>query len=198
MALVHMPEVFEQWMAWGPCSLETRIKRVGINFGAPGDRMSATGTLWLDYPSVGGPSPEVQVAVVPETAVFTYHHSAWIEESATLPWVAASCIEGATDLRLRLLPDAPSERAEPEPVRYSVRLHFAEFADVKPGQRVFSVALQGKVVLEALDILKESGGVRRALVKEFGDVAIGDVLSVSLRPRVGKPVLCGVEVIAAD
>ena len=33
----------------------------GINFGAPGDRKTDDGTLWLDWPSVGGPSPEISV-----------------------------------------------------------------------------------------------------------------------------------------
>ena len=36
------------------------IVRLGLNLGAPGDRQDAEGTLWLDYPSVGGPSPDVR------------------------------------------------------------------------------------------------------------------------------------------
>ena len=35
--------------------------RVGLNFGAPGDRVSDEGTLWLDQPDVGGPSQQVAV-----------------------------------------------------------------------------------------------------------------------------------------
>ena len=30
------------------------VRRVGINFGAPGNRKADDGTLWLEYPSVGG------------------------------------------------------------------------------------------------------------------------------------------------
>ena len=32
-----------------------------MNFGAPGDRRSPDGTLWLEYPSVGGKSPDVPI-----------------------------------------------------------------------------------------------------------------------------------------
>ena len=40
------------------------IRRVGINLGAQADRMSPDGgTLWLNYPDIGGPSPEVEVTV---------------------------------------------------------------------------------------------------------------------------------------
>ena len=35
------------------------VKQIGINFGAPGDRMADNNTLWLDYPSVGGNSPDI-------------------------------------------------------------------------------------------------------------------------------------------
>ena len=58
LAMVAMPETHEQWACWGP-GQPKQIQRVGINFGAPGDRMTREGTLWLDFPSVGGPSPEL-------------------------------------------------------------------------------------------------------------------------------------------
>ena len=49
------------------------IQRIGLNLGAPGDRMTEAGTLWLDYPVVGGPSPSSATSmagpVSPLTAV---------------------------------------------------------------------------------------------------------------------------------
>ncbi len=46
-----------------------------------------------------------------------------------------------------------------EPRKFIVRLHFAELEDVAPGERVFDVLVQGKTVVENLDVVKEAGGV---------------------------------------
>ncbi|MFC1717422.1 PQQ-binding-like beta-propeller repeat protein [Candidatus Poribacteria bacterium] len=46
------------------------IRFVGINLGAPGDRKADDGTLWLEYPVVGGPSPEVPVTIDSDKLLF--------------------------------------------------------------------------------------------------------------------------------
>ena len=55
LAMIHDPSA-EMWtfndLPWDG----KPVRRVGINFGAPGDRRADDGTLWLDWPSVGGPS----------------------------------------------------------------------------------------------------------------------------------------------
>ncbi|MEO6789217.1 MAG: PQQ-binding-like beta-propeller repeat protein, partial [Chthoniobacteraceae bacterium] len=66
LALVHMPEI-ELW-TYSQFGLDgedgERIQRVGINFGAPGDRRAPDGTLWLEYPSTdGGISPGLSVEI---------------------------------------------------------------------------------------------------------------------------------------
>jgi len=91
--------------------------------------------------------------------------------------------------------DRPAERS------FTVRLHFAEIDDVKAGQRVFDVALQGKTVLTDFDVLKQAGGRNVALVKAFRGVKASDQvlieLSASDRRTDGKPapVVNAVEVI---
>ena len=69
-----MPQTFEQWTAWGKRPVGP-IVRIGLNLGAPGDRMTHKGTLFLDVPSVGGPSPEIVVETEPKTPDMFYHHS---------------------------------------------------------------------------------------------------------------------------
>jgi len=53
LALIHMPEVgywtFDYYLK---PSEPTPVKQVGINFGAPGNRYTENGTLWLEFPSV--------------------------------------------------------------------------------------------------------------------------------------------------
>jgi hypothetical protein len=68
------------------------------------------------------------------------------------------------------------------PREFTLRLHFAELDDAKPGQRVFDVKVQGRTVLDALDVAREAG-VGTALVKEFQHVAAGEAMTVEFVPR---------------
>ncbi len=100
LALVAMPPEFEQWSAWGDVAVAAPVRRVGINLGAPGDRVADNGTLWLDWPSAGGPSPTVPVQVQPEDAEAFYRHATWIRGGQGAPWVSASGIKGLKRLRI--------------------------------------------------------------------------------------------------
>lgn len=190
LALTHLPEA-EMW-SYSPITLkpkEERVARVGINFGAPGDRMASNGTLWLDYPNVGGSSPSVSIKIKAEQARYFRNHSSFLRGKSQR-WVAASGVEGLTSVTVDL------DQAKKSARKYTVRLHFSEPDDVKPGQRVFDVALQGKPVLKNLDVAGESGGRNRAVVKEFRGINSNQALEIALIPRVGKPLLCGVEIVA--
>ena len=69
------------------------VRRLGINLGAPGDRKADDGTLWLEYPSVGGPSPgRRRHAPAPKPRVVPPPHLAGRRRHAT--WVAASGAKG--------------------------------------------------------------------------------------------------------
>jgi hypothetical protein len=86
----------------------------------------------------------------------------------------------------------------------SVRLHFAELEDAKPGERVFDVKLQDKVVLESFDIAAAAGGKYRAVVRQFDTIVATRAVTVELLPTSAKtasltaPTLCGIEILAAD
>ncbi len=192
LALVHMPEA-EMWTFQGSRSVNGPIRRLGVNLGAPGDRKAVDGTLWLEYPSVGGPSPAVPIRHEGEVTWFR-HHSSRVEKG-DLPWVEASGAKGLRSLTIALDRPASRERV------YTVRLHFLEpETGVGPGRRVFDVALQGKAVLRNLDVVREAGGTNRAIVKEFHGVRVAGDLTVTLTPAASaslrEPILCGVEVVA--
>ena len=188
VAFVHDPTV-ETWsfshLTWDG----ERVTRVGINFGAPGDRMSESGTLWLDYPSVGGPSPDIPVEVQGDTPAYFRRHASSIRGSK-LPWVAASGLEGSTEIAISVAKNKDTTQ------RYTVRLYFAEKAGVGHDQRVFSVKIQGREVIRDLDVAKASGGTTQAIVREFKNIQIGDILTVSLTPKTGTPLICGIELVA--
>jgi hypothetical protein len=179
----------EEWTFYGKTKLEKVVQRVGINFGAPGDRRSPTGTLWLEFPSVGGASPAVPVVVTGSKVEYFRRHQSSV--TGELPWVASSGVRGVEAVSIKLLP------AEMEDRDYTVRLHFAEPDDLKPGDRVFDVTVQGRRVLDDFDIVRETGGPRKAVVKEVHGVRVNDELRLSFRPTGTRPaILCGVEVVA--
>jgi hypothetical protein len=183
----------ETWTSFGSQSTKAPVRRVGINLGAPGDRKADDGTLWLEYPSVGGSSPEVKITMTPEKPEWFRRHSSQIEGSG-LSWVAASGAKGVISLRIEL---SPSDR---ESRRYTVRLHFTEPDDARPGERVFQVKLQGASAIESLDVVAEAGGRSRSLVKEISGVEVSRDLLIELAPHPAAmrqaAVLCGVEVVA--
>ena len=195
LALVHDPDA-EMWtfndFPWDG----KPVRRVGLNFGAPGDRRADDGTLWLDYPSRGGPSPDLPVAIQPADVRYFCHHSSRIQRgriAAGLRWVAASGVEGAGRVSVTLA------KGQLRPRFYLVRLHFAEVQQARPGERVFSISLQDREVLPRLDIVQEAGAPWTALVKEFRGIQVTDKLTLTLSSQPGSslpPVLCGLEIRA--
>lgn len=190
LALVHNPAIetwtFNDWQAG-----EDRVRRVGINLGAPGDRRDGE-TLWLEYPVVGGPSPELPIEAAPENVTWFRRHSARMQGGG-LEWVAASGGKGLARLSVTLCKNAKDEAP------YTVRLYFAEPDAIEPGARVFDVSVQGALVLDDFDIVRDAGGPMRTLTREFPGVRVRDALTLTFEPKSGcrfpEPVLCGVEAI---
>jgi hypothetical protein len=107
-----------------------------------------------------------------------------------MPWVFASGYAHTKPLVFRLRDDGLP------PATYTVRLYFAEpEEEFGPGERVFSVLLQGQRVLEDLDIVRATGRPRHALVREVRRVNVDRDLRIELMPSAASPVktpiLCG-------
>lgn len=180
LALIHMPAA----EMWTYTATETP-GRLGINFGAPGDRVSASGTLWTEFPLAG--SPAVKREVKAEGQPFRHHSALFAGKGET--WVGASGVEDVKAITV----------TSPTKGLHTVRLYFAEpGADAKPGDRVFSVTLGKKQVLSDLDVLGEAGGPRKLVVKEFKGVPIDAALELSFAAAKGKPLICGVEILQEE
>jgi len=193
LALIHMPEA-DMWTFQDLDRPKEPIRRVGINFGAPGDRLAPNGTLWLEYPFVGGPSPEVEIATAPKRCAYFRRHPSNV--SGGLRWVGASGIESPADITIKL-----ASRKSP-PRTYTVGLHFAEPGGARKGQRLFHVAIMGQTVLRDLDVAAAAGAPLTPVVKTFRGIAVKDKLRISLTPAasaaIPRPVLCGAEIVAED
>ncbi|MCL4203761.1 MAG: PQQ-binding-like beta-propeller repeat protein [Pirellulaceae bacterium] len=190
LSLVNMPPTHEQWSVWGQSDNQpvAGIRRLGINLGAPGDRTSPAGTLWLDHPNVSGPSPVVSIRTEPAEPSLFYQHSLFLDGGRGWPWVGASGAEGLSRLTVEGI----------APGRYTVRLTFAEPAPCEAGERVFDVRLQNRVVLEGYDVVRAAGGPLLVVTEQVDDVVLQDELDLRLDARCGKTLLCGLELIAAD
>ncbi len=206
LALVHMPEV-EMWTynyipdsSYDPfdkrpedLSVSGPVRRLGVNFGAPGNRRTDDGVLWLEYPQGEHPSPSIDLDASPDDPEWFYRHSLRIEGGEGYPWVVASGAIGLEKINLVLDTDQTAEER-----LYTVRLFFSEPEEIEKGERVFDVSLQDEIVLSDLDVAREAGGPRHGLVLEFSDVGIVNELSVQfLRAEDGSraPLICGIEVV---
>ncbi len=79
---------------------------------------------------------------------------------------------------------------------YRVRLHFAEIYFSAPGQRVFTVAINGQPVLTTFDIVAVAGAPNRALVEEVtGTADSGGNLTLAFTSIVGNAKINGIELI---
>ena len=105
LALVHMPdnEVWTYNLFDGLMKEGDRFRNLGINLGAPGDRRSETGTLWVDHPNVGGSSPEISVKLDGTLDWFRRHSSRVSGQGPA--WIGASGTEGLRTLTLIMVPE---------------------------------------------------------------------------------------------
>ncbi len=169
LALAHMPDMpgIEAWTTYDAAMPDP--DGYGINFGAPGRRVDATGLIWRE-----------------RDGAYRRHASFITEPNGSIDWVAASGYEGNGPLTLYDLHED----------EYTVRLHFAEPEEtVEAGQRVFDLLIDGEEVLSGFDIVNETGGARRGIVKEF-TVSTGMTMEVELRAGENAeyaPVISGIE-----
>jgi outer membrane protein assembly factor BamB len=187
LALVYMPEV-ETWTYAGTVR---RGGSMGLNFGAPGDRLAGSGTFWKDVSAAGleNPKPSGKPAFRVRITggakeCFNNHSSLFSGSSHT--WVVASGLVGASNITID---------TDIKPV--AVRLYFAEpDVSAKIGRRVFTVSLDGKEVLKNFDILAAAGGARKAIAKVFKFSKTDGPIEIKLKAISGKTLLCGVELLA--
>ncbi len=202
LALIHMPDV-EMWTFNPIASSGQRVQRMGINFGAPGDRRAADGTLWLDFPSVGGPSPDVPIIVrgiaagaetTDDTPQYVRRHMS-VVETREPRWVFASGVRDARELRIRL---ASHEDAGSTDVRYRVRFYLLAHPHAAVDQGELNLKLQGKV-RDRWNLADMSEQLERGLVREYSDVLVREFLDIEFtgadqaEPPSGLPLLCGIE-----
>jgi len=98
----------------------------------------------------------------------------------------------------------PLDKAGSKAGKFTVHLAFSAPPGDAPGQRVFDVKLQGKVVLKAFDIVKEARGTDKAVWKKFTDIASDGDLRLTLVAGKDKPsakempLINGIQILRQD
>ena len=83
--------------------------------------------------------------------------------------------------------------------KYTVRLHFAETYDgiTGDGQRVFSITINEKTVLEDFDPYKEAGGFQKPVVKTIKNLTITNgELVIGFTSNIQNPEINGIEILS--
>jgi len=177
IALVPMADV-EMWTEYPLADLgKHAVERLAVNLGAPGDRRDAAGRLWLNECDLA------EVDFDPSLGYYTTHMSH--VASPELPWVAASGCRGIRRVVIDMGHEANLAKetggtdgaVDAETGRFTVRLHFCDPDNVKPGRRVFDVSINGSVVLEDFDIVA-AGGSSCGIVREFHGLPTGGKLEI--------------------
>ncbi len=188
LAMTNMP-----WMTYWTNSNYSwngkQIKQLGLNLNAPGDRTSDRNTLWFEFPYVAGASPEIPVKL--DTINYCEIRKDPISiSSENTPWISASSIGGIRSMEITLSKEPVAEEAS-----YSVHLYFSEPEGKVKGERVFDVSIQGRKVLENLDIISETGKENKELVKSFSGILAGETLRIEMDPKQGNTILSGIELV---
>ena len=186
----------DTWRLYSATGLQLPVKTMSLNLGAPGDRRDEFGTLWLGFPrpkTVGRLEYTFNIApkfVSAKDYVVVNEKQVEVTGQQS-PWVFNSMARGLTSCSV------PLRGKEDKPAVYSVRLCCSELGDVTAGQRQFDIKLQGKVVAQNVDVVKEAGGRGKALVRTFQGVKVTDNLAVELVPRSKGKALHEVPILSA-
>ena len=177
------------------------MRHLRLNFGAPGDRRDGP-AAWLAFPrpEVDG-AAWVPLEVDPADPNWTprrlaVHGAGGAEPAWLYEWALPLAGELTVDLWHPRVGKAGEQTPKAPERTFTVRLHFVEPEHTAAGRRVFDVSVQGRPLLKAFDIAAAAGGAGKATVRELRGVRAAETLSVRLTPRVGTPVLAGLEVLA--
>ena len=188
LALVYMP-----WMTYWTNSnyiwSGSRIKQLGLNLNAPGDRSSDSDVLWIEFPNAGGTASDIPVKI-DTSGYYTIRKDPATMISGGTSWVSASAIGGLRSLEITL-----SDAEDESECGYRLNLYFSELENKKPGDRIFNIKVQDKTVLENFDIAGETGKSDKEIIKSFPGIKAGKSLKIDLIPVKGNTILSGIELI---
>jgi cysteine-rich repeat protein len=162
------------------CDAQCRIESAStllplrVNVGGP-DYTDPSGQLWRDDAAfTSGGSRSTTTAAIRNTTADPLYQSRRYGSDAEAPVTVQLPVGGAG--------------------LYRVRLHFAEVHEAgRRGERVFDVLVEEALWIRDIDVAGQVGTYRPA-TREISVYAADDAISLRLVPKVGRPMLSGIEV----
>ena len=209
LALVHIPDV-ELWSVHPDVNSKLDVRQVetlAINLGAPGDRRSNDGSLWIEYPNESGEAAPFSVEFNADAVMYRHHSSRYAE--AEFPWLVSSGFEGVKEVTLLLKAPSVTENGEEEkegnitpsvassetPIekqRYDVELIFALPKSTVSRDNVFDVSIEGCEQIEHVELKAVDGAstvVQRSL---FPGVLVRESLKIQFNATAGTSSISGI------
>ena len=102
---------------------------------------------------------DIKAKLIPGGGYYDQNEKVVKVEDVEAPWVYTSGVRGLARCELPLLGDGD------EAAKYTIKLCFAELESCDIGQRSFDIKLQGDLVAENVDVIKEVGSSGVALLR---------------------------------
>jgi hypothetical protein len=192
-------EEVEDWSLYISNGPITPVQHLAINLGAPGDKKGNDGTIWFGYPRPGsktGLKFDINEEIMEGMGYYSYDSKNVVIKGTDEPWLFTNGCVGLKKCIIPLIDDLLGE----EPGIFTVRLGLIPSST----RRKFSVKIQGQMVFENLDILKEAGSVNQAIIKEIKGVAVENGLTIEFvsanadPDRNQAPVINFIEILRED
>ncbi len=193
MALQRKPTRTQPWTIFVTPGSIRPVRHLAVNFGAVADMKDDRGTVWFAYPNPKtdrythfpnyGVKLDLATDIQPGMGYFARDFRGRKIPGTDRPWLFTSGCRGLRKCELPLIDSVPDQ---PE-VTYTVRIGFRSPAGDRPGQRLFDVKLQGRVVLPDCDIYRLAGGAGKAVVKQFTGIPVRDRLVLEFASRPSPP-----------
>ena len=179
MALVHRPDN-PSWSTYYSTTEKsavagTPIRRIGYNFGAPGDRITGDGVLWQRVDRF----KRYALRLEPRDKLM------WQGGHAGEAWITSGGLAGVESITVPvLMKGGKAEKNDKATRTYTVRMHFS-------GAQGLDISLEGRSV---------ATGVSAAgpLVKEFRKVLVTGPLDIEIVVARGLTVVNGLELILQE
>ncbi|MBA7565518.1 Outer membrane protein assembly factor BamB [subsurface metagenome] len=202
----------QPWSVYVTHGPMTPVKNFSINFGPPGDMKDDENTVWFAYPNPRTDLPvwsrfpnhgvkfDLQEEIYEGMGFFSSDFRGKVIKNSNKPWLFTSGCIGLKSIEVPLIDDLMGE----QPAEYTVRLGFSARVNDKKGKRIFDVLLQGEHVLNDFEILSEAGGPEIAIVKEFKNIPVDNILKVVMRSKKSTltaseaPLINYIEIIRQD
>ncbi|NOY80935.1 MAG: PQQ-binding-like beta-propeller repeat protein [Kiritimatiellaeota bacterium] len=135
LALVSAPQDRDNWYVFPRATSEGRVRRIAVNFGAPGDRKDARGRAWLGFPRpmLASACPVPAVLDMPGATCYYRRRATASVRDTDVPWLYSSGIEGRGRITLRLdLRPGPTLQVRAGSPTLDARLDDPCWTDVPP------------------------------------------------------------------